>query len=141
MDKYAKFKRETEEKINKFPFMFAFSQKQLFEGMKEKYGLEQTETNKLLSIGAGGFILKADNDKLDKMNADIEADRIELMKDDSFVFQAMKYELCNHEFCITYDGTDALEAIGLTPDDIRNSERLAGIYLEARSEVLTNSQN
>ena len=47
-----------------------------------------------------------------------EIERKELKKDVKKLFDALVYELNNHEYCITYDVTDALESLGLTKDDV-----------------------
>ena len=45
-------------------------------------------------------------------------ERKDLKKDAKIFFDALVYELNNHEYCITYNTTDALESLGLTKDDV-----------------------
>ena len=45
-------------------------------------------------------------------------ERKDLKKDAKIFFDALVYELNNHEYCITYNPQDALDALGLTKDDV-----------------------
>ena len=42
----------------------------------------------------------------------------EALKDESFLQDALTYELCNHEYCITGNTRDALAALDLTSEEI-----------------------
>ena len=39
-------------------------------------------------------------------------------KDEKFLVESIAYELANHEFCITCDTTDALNALGVDKDEL-----------------------
>ena len=39
-------------------------------------------------------------------------------KEEKFLLEALAYELRNHEYCITYDPSDALDALGLKREDV-----------------------
>ena len=58
------------------------------------------------------------------------------MKNDKFLFQAFRYELGNHEFCITYDPEDTLRTLGLELKDIEEEGRIQNIYEKARSDYI-----
>jgi len=54
-----------------------------------------------------------------------------MANDDEFVLNMFSYELANHEYCITYDVSDTLDALGLTIDEVRNDERLSNALQKA----------
>lgn len=115
---HAGLKAKHREEMNGFEgIFFAFSNEQFAEGMA-KVGLADNETDKIYKLIAGGFILKtrskAFREMLDRHDAEMKAFR----KDQKNLFDALVYELKNHEYCITYDVSDALNALGLTKDDI-----------------------
>jgi hypothetical protein len=96
---------------------FAFSNEQLVEGLK-KLGLTLADTSKITSIGAGGYMLKDRVETFKKMLADFDKDMKQLRKDRKELLEALKYELMNHEYCITYDPTEALNKLGLTIETV-----------------------
>ena len=61
--------------------------------------------------------------------------------DDVEVKKAFIYELANHEYCITYNVDDTLDALNITLEELKNDERLKKILKEATNEYLENSEN
>lgn len=57
---------------------------------------------------------------------------------EGFIFDMFNYELANHEYVITYNITDTLEALGLTADDINNNPLLAKGLKMARKAQFDN---
>ena len=55
----------------------------------------------------------------------------EAMKDDDFLYDAFNYELANHEFCYTDDISDALDALGLSWEQIKDDQRIMRILKKA----------
>ena len=53
------------------------------------------------------------------------------MKDDDFLYDAFNYELANHEFCYTDDISDALDALGLSWEQIKDDQRIMTILKRA----------
>lgn len=133
--KYYEFKQQQEKKLNDFPIFFAFSDKQFEEG-KEK--LQIKDNSELLSIGAGGYIRKSDKEAFKKMFNDSDIARQEFLKDPEQLKDALIYELGNHEFCITYDYDDALEALDLDINTMTEEQK--EILKQAKNEYL-NSYN
>lgn len=113
IETYTDLKARQGKELNDFEGMFfAFSDKQFEEGM-EKVGLNPKDTDKICSLGAGGYILKdrsADFSAMFKRQAEEKKQR---NKEEKFLIESIAYELANHEYCITCDVTDALEALGL----------------------------
>ena len=121
--KYLEIREENQKEINNFRIIFAFSNKQLTEGM-EKHGLEPNETDRLISIGAGGFILKEDRESFHKLMDRMDRRITENFNDPKFVYDMFNYELGNHEYCITYDIQPTLESLGLTIEEVNKNEIL-----------------
>ena len=130
---YLDYKRKVEKDIEEFPMAFAFSDKQLKEGL-DKLGV--SSKSEVISIGYGGFIRKSDKQKFIEMNERHENKKKELMKNEKFVYQMFRYELANHEYVIRRDYTDTLDALGLTMDDINNNPMWKKQLIKARDDYL-----
>jgi hypothetical protein len=138
MNKYRELKKKHQEEVNKFPFMFAFDKKQFAEGMK-KLGLNENDTDKIYDIGYGRYIRKTDSDKLDEMYSRHDKELKKAIEDDltgeGFIYDMFNYELSNHEYCVTYDVGDTLNALGFSIDDINNDKRLLhGLQLATKNQ-------
>lgn len=127
MNKYQELKKKQQKEINDFPFMWAFNKKQFAEGM-EKLGLKETDTDKIYSIGGGGFIRKTDSEKLHEMMERLDAEMKQAIAEDptgdGFIFDMFNYELANHEYNYTRDISDTLDCLGLTEEEVAADERL-----------------
>ena len=125
MSKYTELKSKHQKEIDAFPFGFAFNESQ-FKEMMEKWGLTPDDTDKIYSIGGGGYVRKSDADAMHKMFERHELERKMARKHgDDYLFEMFNYELANHEYCITYDITDTLEALGLTMEEINADPGMA----------------
>lgn len=135
--KYLELKQKQQKEVNDFPFGFAFSNQQ-FKEMMEKFGLKETDTDKIYSIGAGGYIRKSDSDAFDEMikrhRKEIEDEIEKDKKGTGFIYSMFSYELANHEYCITYDIEPTLDALGLTLDEINKKENLLNGLRKALKE-------
>ncbi len=135
---YQELHAQHQAEVNAFPFGWAFNQKQFAEAM-EKLGLAPTDTDKIYSIGGGGFIRKTDSDKLDEMLARHTREMRDAMAQPGFALEMFDYELSNHEFCVTGDVGSTLDALGLTRDEVNADPVLlealrAAIKLQAGRE-------
>ncbi len=118
MTTYTEMKARHRDEMNDFNgIFFAFSNEQFEEGMT-KLGLTMSDTDKIFKLMAGGFILKERSKDFHAMIDRHEAERKELKKQEKSMLEALTYELKNHEYCITYDVTDALNALGWSKDEI-----------------------
>ena len=136
MNIYRLLTAKHEKEINEFPFMWAFNQKQFDEGMR-RLGLEPTDTDKIYSIGAGGFIRKTDADAMHELIKRHTAERQAAIAADEtgegFILDMFTYELDNHEYCITRDLEPTLDALGLTVEEVNSSPALLhGLKLAER---------
>jgi hypothetical protein len=126
----AKHQKEYNELSEAQGVFYAFSDKQFKEGL-QKLGLtEETAKSKISSIGGGGYMI---TDKVQSIAdwSDRKYDEMqEALKGEEFLLEALTYELCNHEYCITGDSRDALQALGLEAKDIPQE-----VFRKARMEA------
>jgi len=141
MNKYAELRAQQQKEIDEFPFMWAFSQKQFEEGMI-RLGLSPSDTDKIYSIGAGGYIRKTDSAALHEMmerhaaemQAAVDADKT----GEGFVYDMFRYELDNHEYSYTRDLDPTLDALGLTLAQVMAEPKLRrGLSLAKRKRSAT----
>lgn len=121
---YKKWKENKQKDFDKLPIYFAFGEQQFKEVLK-KLNLQDTKEDlqKLVSIGFGGIMRKCDFYLLENHNETF-SNKILLfwLKNNyKFAYSAFRYELNNHEFFITYDIDDTLQALGLEWDDVQKN--------------------
>jgi hypothetical protein len=134
--KYLLLVNAHEQEINDFRIMWAYSDEQFAEGMK-KLGLKETDTDKVVAIGGGGFLKKSDVPAFEEMMQRHDAERMEAFKDDAFAYDAFLYELGNHEFCIAQEYEPTLNALGLSVSDLTADDaRLMKILKKAKEDYL-----
>ena len=126
--KYKELKDHQQAEINAFPFIWAFNEKQLADGMR-KLGLNpDADKDKLCSIGAGGVIRKTDAEAMREMFARHRRELQEAIAADKtgegFIFDMFSAELANHEYSYTGDVTDAVNACGLTVEQLNANPAL-----------------
>ena len=138
MSKYIDFKNKQQAEYEAFPQFFAFNNNQFAEGMA-KFGLTPDDKDKIISIGGGGFILKSDKEKFLTLLEKLANDHQEMLKDEQYVYEMFRYELANHEYCITYDLDDTLDACGLTADEVNKNPMLLAALKKARKDYLKNA--
>lgn len=139
MNKYVEMKERHQKEVDNFPMKFAFSDEQFKKAMEE-LGLTENDLDKVVGIGAGGFIRKTDvNDYKEMGERQYKEFREAIEKDkvgDGFIKEMFLYELANHEYIIAREIDDTLDALGLTDDDIRNNNNLRTGLLLAEKEYL-----
>lgn len=139
MNAYRILRERQQKEFNDFSsakIFYAFNKAQFEEGLK-KIGAQPGE--KLVRLGdSGGFIKKSDEAELDalftkqatELAAAIEGDRT----GDGFIFDMFSYELANHEYSITGDLNETLEALGITAARIESTTALkAGLKKALRA--------
>jgi len=124
---YVELKKKHQTEMNDFPKIVALSNEQLVEGMRSK-GLKPSDTKKLKNIGYGVFVLLDDWDKYKDMVLRHKAELDAAIKQDEtgsgFIYTMFDYELANHEYCVTGEVEDALNALGLTLEQVNADKRL-----------------
>jgi hypothetical protein len=125
MNPYLELKEKHQKEVDVFPLGFAFSESQ-FNEMMAKWNLTPEDTDKIYSIGGGGYVRTCDADAMHEMferHAKEREEAIRKNKDD-YLYHMFNYELGNHEYTYTYDLTDTLDALGLTMEDINADARM-----------------
>lgn len=147
---YREYVQIRQEGISALPLFFAFGNEQFKQAMEER-GLTENDTDKIYSIGAGGYFLKKDADVV-RAFFNKKDELPELMEDYDFAFDAFYYEMGNHEYHINYqgdwdvincfysaewlgDGADAMDYLNKL--DISNTTKQA--YLNAREKFLNDA--
>lgn len=127
MNTYQQLKDRQQKEFDAFPLGSAFSNQQ-FQQMMEKWGLTVNDTDKIMSIGGGCYIRKSDKESFCALINRLEKEKQDAITQDKtgdgFIFDMFLYELGNHEYCITYDLDDTLDALGLTAEKINADNRL-----------------
>ena len=133
---YLALKAETRKELDAFPMQFAFNMKQFEEGMKA-LGLTKDDTDKVVSIPGGGFVRKTDAGAFmalfkrhrEKHQAAIAADT----EGTGYIYEMFDYELGNHEYSYTYDPEPALNALGLTLQQVKANPIMLAAFNRARA--------
>ena len=107
----------------------------------QSFGLTLDDVGLITGIGAGGYMRKTDVKQFKATMARFNKELADAIDADTtgegFIFDMFKHELGNHEYCITHDHTDAIEAVGLDQSDIEKSSALQhGLRLAIRENWL-----
>ena len=133
MNAYTELKNKHQREVDDFPFGFAFSQQQFDEMMIERFGLAPEDTDKIYSIGGGGYIRKSDADAMHEMFERHAQEREVAIREnkDDYLYHMFNYELANHEYSYTGDFEDTLDCLGLTISDIYADEKMLDAWHRA----------
>ena len=113
--KYSELKDTQQAAFNNFEgIIFAYSNKQLDEGLT-KLGASKSD---ITMCNTGMFVLKTRECAMYTLLETSNKEMKEALKDEAFLQDALTYELCNHEYCITGNTRDALAALDLTGEEI-----------------------
>ena len=138
-NKYDEIKEKHQKIVDAFPIKFAFSDEQFNQGMKE-LDLKPTDTDKVVSIGGGGFIRKTDVKKYCDMWDKFRKEHNDLIESDTtgdgYIKDMFVSELENHEYSYTNELDKTLDALELTRNQIANSPTLSHGLELAIKEVL-----
>ena len=132
---YKELKERQQEEVNNFSFGFAFDNKQ-FKDMMNNWGLDENDTNKIIRVFSGTYILKSDKTKLDSLLKRHDDELKKAMQDDAFLQSAFEYEMSNHEYIITYNDVDVISPLGLSLKDFENDSRLLENYKIAKDKYI-----
>ena len=136
---YKELKDRQQAEINAFPFIWAFNEKQLADGMR-KLGLNpDTDKDKLCSIGGGGIIRKTDAEAMRAMFDRHRRELLDAIEADStgegFIYDMFYTELANHEYSYTMDLGEGIAACGLTVEQINADPALIHGLKKAADEL------
>lgn len=133
MNPYAELKQKHQSEIDAFPFGWAFNENQFNDMMINKFGLTPEDTDKIYSIGGGGYIRKCDSDAMHEMIERHAQEREVAIREnkDDYLYHMFDYELGNHEYTYTHELGDTLDALGLTMKDINADMRMYDALMRA----------
>ena len=108
---YRQTKDLIQKKFSDFPVKWAFNGTQLNEALK---ALEVESTKELFRVTGGGLIRKSDSEAFKKMLDDNDKLLTDFLNSTyENIFDAMVYELQNHEYIYTGEIQPALDALGI----------------------------
>jgi len=134
MNIYKDFKRAAEQKLNDFPMFFAFDTEQFNEGLQKLQCTQQ----ELTRIPHGGFIRLRDLRAYQDLWSDYEAELSALLSTTEGFVDAVYYELCNHEYALTYDAQQALNVLGLDADELTPAQQ--ELFMLAAQKCIDNTE-
>ena len=103
METYLQLKARHAKELNDFQGVFwAFNDEQFNKGM-DKLGLTLNDTKLIVSIGAGGYMLKTKVNDWDSMFKRQTQEQKQRNKDEKFLIESIVYQLSNHEYGYTGD--------------------------------------
>lgn len=107
---------------------FAFNNDQFSEGIKK---IELKEGEKVIPIGAGGYMPKAEVDHFVQGQKDINKWYKGAVKENKARKQNIAYELANHEAYYTNDIQDTMDALG----EDYTEEEVIKVFNETKEEM------
>lgn len=126
MTTYIDLLAANEATMNAVPMFFAFTQEQLDAAMAAR-GV--TDTALLCRVAHGALMLKSEVHLLRAALDEAAARREAYLATDDGLLEALTYELANHEYCITGDSREAVEAVDC--DDRERVRRLLPLAIDA----------
>lgn len=144
---YEQLREIQQERFNSWAnehMFFAFNMDQFREGMK-KLGLDPEEDqDKIYRVPGGGYHRKEDAAALHEIIKKNYSELQEAIQADEtgegFIYEMFVSELFNHEYGYTGILEDALEALGMDPEDIENSPALSHGLAKAAAYVREHSE-
>lgn len=125
--------------VNAFPMVFAFNEQQFKDNIKATWGLDYDDKEKvkeahIVSIGAGGYVLKKDVPALKEMFARHNQEEKNFAKDFRNLVNIIKAEMYNHEY--TYVPYEVEEEVKEALDNVKDHPRFEEAWKKAKREVL-----
>ena len=99
---YKEYKEASQKEVNELPLKWAFGREQ-FKRMMAEWGLTENDTDKIYSLGGGGYYLKTDAPII-RAYFTKPNELPKLMRDKEFALEAFQYEMGNHEYQINWQG-------------------------------------
>ena len=139
MTAYQEMKQRHQAEVDAFPLGFCFSNKQ-FEEMMNKWGLTVNDTDKILSIGAGGYILKSEQEAYSEMLERQERELKELKQSQKNVYDMFVEEMFDLEYGLTWDKEAVLDTLGISYEDFANSKVMQEQFAKAHKYVIKHTK-
>lgn len=116
---------------------YAFGKKQ-FQELMQRLGCKDLDElkNKYTLFYGGGIIARDKVAEYNRISDERHKKQIAWIKEDmNHAYEAFLYEMYNHECGYTGQYEIALQALGLTKDDLNNDKNLMEAYNKAKKEV------
>ena len=114
---YNQYQKHAEQVVGSLDIIFAFSNEQLDQGLAKK-GWKKED----LVCFAGGYCAKESlQENIQKLKG-LNTKKQDLLQDLDFLYEALVYELQNHEFGYTGDLEQTFDALGLTLDNLTSEQ-------------------
>ena len=124
---YQQITKRHQKEFGKLPIFFAFNTQQFKEGM-ERFGLKETDILSIFKLPGGGFYKREDSDLIKEWYERTEREFKNALSEDTtgegFIFEMFDYELSNHEYCVTGDLEETLNAAGFTFQQVESNPAL-----------------
>lgn len=120
------------EYLSKYAF-FAFSEEQFREGLKK---LGAKEEDLLPLSGTGGFILRDKAQGLYEILKEIDQEKQAALSDPESAYKLFLHELADHEYSYTGDETETLDSLGLTREEVEQSDVLSSALRKAKQKLM-----
>jgi hypothetical protein len=129
VNEYTAMAERHRKEADEFPMAFAFSAGQ-FEDQMKQFGLDPADTDKIYRLGdTGGFYKRTDAPKLHEMIDRHDREFRDAIANDTtgdgFIFEMFNAELADHEYIITGNVSDTLNALGLSRNEVNDNPKIA----------------
>lgn len=130
METLKELKSRHSKEINAFNIGAAFNNQQ-FEEMMSKFGLSVDDTSKILSLGAGMYILKAERTQFNDLMARHKKELSDFKKDRKRHIESIIYDFNNMEVDTFFGFINNIETIGLTKEALDADPKLYDVCFTA----------
>lgn len=130
METIKELKNRHAKEINNFNMGAAFNDEQ-FERMMSKFGLDVNDTSKIVSIGAGMFILKEEKDLFKELLKRHKKELADFKKDRKNHIESILHDFNHFDVDYRLGFNTSIETIGLTEKDLAEDPKLKDVVLAA----------
>lgn len=141
---YQEMRAAHQEDYNNFPLGFCFSEEQ-YKEMMRKWGLKEdhTDDDKICFLSKEypglGFIRKCDIPAFNELNKRQREEEKIFNEKKKNLIEMFEYEMANHEYCITYNQEEVLEACGIDKKEFVENKTIREAFAEARKSYLASA--
>ena len=130
METIKELKNRHTKEINNFNIGAAFNDEQ-FERMMTKFGLDVNDTSKIVSIGAGMFILKEEKDLFKELLKRHKKELADFKKDRKNHIESILCDFNHFDVDYRFGFNTSIETIGLSEKDLAEDPKLKDVVLAA----------
>ena len=142
MTLYQEIRIRQQKEFDAFPIKAAFSNAQFEKAMRD-WGFSPSDTDKIVSIGAGCFIRKSDKDSFLSMckRHDEEMEKAKQDGGATFYYDMFYHELKNHEYGYTGDSEETLNSLGYTLEEVKENPVAWEALHKAEKQIMKEAAN